>query len=67
MQSGKAKVQEDGGHAAEDKKKLVTYFMHKPTDRNYLKRIPNHHELLLPKPFSPIPLLLPFRHFLVIP
>ena len=30
-------------------KKLVTYFMHKPTDRNYLRRIPNHHELLLPK------------------
>ena len=48
-------------------KKLVTYFMRKPTDRNYLRRIPNHHELLLPKPCSPIPLLLPFRHFRVIP
>ena len=36
-------------------KKLVTYFMHKPTDRNYLRRIPNHQELLLPKtaPQSP--------------
>ena len=30
-------------------KKLVTHFTHKPTDRNYLRRIPNHHELLLPK------------------
>ena len=30
-------------------KKLVTYFTHKPTDRNYLRRIPNHQELLLPK------------------
>ena len=48
-------------------KKLVTYFTHKPTERNYLRRIPNHHELLLPKLCSPIPLLLPFHHFLVIP
>ena len=33
-------------------KKLVTYFTHKPTDRNYLRRIPNHQELLLPSSFS---------------
>ena len=30
-------------------KKLVTYSTHKPTDRNCLRRMPNNHELLLPK------------------